>query len=81
MASSKRQFPTGECWCGCGAETPNRSFFLQGHDRIAESAVIKMVYGDVPGFLVQHGYGPDGKNPKQEMDRWRSEAKRGSKAR
>ena len=81
MASSKRQFPTGECWCGCGAETPNRSFFLQGHDRIAESAVIKMVYGDVPGFLVQHGYGPNGKNPKQEIARWRSEAKWGSKAR
>ena len=81
MASSKRQFPTGECWCGCGAETPNRSFFLQGHDRIAESAVIKMVYGDVPGFLVQHGYGPEGKNPKQEMARWRSESKPGSKAR
>ena len=32
----------------------------------------------VPKFLVQHGYGPKGKNPKREVDRWRSESKRGS---
>ena len=81
MTLSKRQFPTGECWCGCGAETRNRSFFLQGHDKVAESAVISMVYGDVPGFLVEHGYGPGGKNARQEMDKWRTNGGRGGQTR
>ena len=81
MASSKRLLPTGECWCGCGAETAIGSFFLPGHDKTAESAVISVEYGGVPRFLVEHGYGPAGKNPKQEMAEWRSKGKRGSKAR
>ena len=62
MASTKRLLPTGECWCGCGAETAIGSFFLPGHDKTAESAVISVEYGGVPGFLVRHGYGPGGKN-------------------
>ena len=65
MASSKRLLPTGECWCGCGAETAIGSFFLPGHDKAAGSAVISVEYGGVPGFLVQHGYGPDGKNARR----------------
>ncbi len=81
MASSKRLLPTGECWCGCGAETAIGSFFLPGHDKTAESAVISVEYGGVPRFLVQHGYGPEGKNPKQEMTKWRSAGKRGGKSR
>ena len=60
MGSTKRLLPTGECWCGCGAETAIGSFFLQGHDKTAESAVISVEYGGVPGFLVHHGYGPGG---------------------
>ena len=52
MASTKRLLPTGECWCGCGAETAIGSFFLPGHDKTAESAVISVEYGGVPGFLV-----------------------------
>jgi hypothetical protein len=55
-------FPTGECWCGCGEEVPTRSFFVSGHDRRAESAVIKYEYGSVAGFLDAHGYGPGGKS-------------------
>ena len=77
MASTKRLLPTGECWCGCGAETAIGSFFLPGHDKTAESAVISVEYGGVPGFLVRHGYGPGGKNALREVDRWRSKGKRG----
>ena len=51
---------------------------LQGH---AKSAIISVEYGGVSRFLVQHGYGPDGKNPKREMDKWRSDGKRGCRAR
>ena len=50
MASTKRLLPTGDCWCGCGAETAIGSFFLPGHDKTAESAVISVEYGGVPGF-------------------------------
>ena len=42
MAEPKRLLPTGECWCGCGAETAIGSFFLSGHDKAAESAVISV---------------------------------------
>ena len=80
MASTKRLLPTGECWCGCGAETAIGSFFLPGHDKTAESAVISVEYGGVPGFLVRHGYGPGGKNALREVDRWRSKVKRRGEA-
>ena len=80
MASTKRLLPTGECWCGCGAETAIGSFFLPGHDKTAESAVISVEYGGVPGFLVHHGYGPGGKNALREVDRWRSKGKRRGEA-
>ena len=69
MASTGRLIPTGECLCGCGAETKLGSFFLPGHDKVAESAVVNVEYGDV---LDQHGYGPGGKNPRQTLDRWRA---------
>ena len=59
MASTKRLIPTGDCCCGCGAETAIGAFFLPGHDKAAESAVISVEYGGVPRFLVQHGYGPE----------------------
>jgi hypothetical protein len=63
--------PTGECWCGCGGETSLGAFFLTGHDKRAESAVLKVVYGNVPNFLVEHGYGPDGKSASEELDKYR----------
>ena len=81
MDSSKRLLLAGECWGGCGVETAIGSFFLPGHDKAVEAAVISVEYGGVPRFLVQHGYGPEGKNPKQEMARRGSEGKLGSKAR
>lgn len=74
-----RLLPTGDCWCGCGAETPIGSFFLAGHDKVAESAVIITHYGGVPQFLVDHGFGPGGKNARQELDQWRDEQKGSAK--
>ncbi len=73
MASSERLLPTVECWCGCGAETTISSFFLPGHDKTAESAVISVEYGGVPEFLVRHGYGPGGKSARHEVAKWRAE--------
>lgn len=54
-----RLLPTGTCWCGCGREVGLGKFFAQGHDKIAESALIALNYeGSVPHFLHAHGYGP-----------------------
>ena len=75
MATNRRLLPTGECWWGCGAEASIGSFFLPGHDKTAKSAVISVEYGGVPRFLVQHGYGPGGKNPLHDADNWRSKGK------
>ena len=66
---NKRIIPTGDCWCGCGAEVSRGSFFLPGHDKKAEAAVIRIEYGGIPEFLVHHGYGPEGKNPAEEVAR------------
>lgn len=70
--SKDRLLPTGECWCGCGAETPIGSFFAAGHDKVAESAVILVKYGGVAAFLHEHGFGPGGRNPRKELEKWRS---------
>lgn len=54
-----RLIPTGNCWCGCGREVGLGKFFAQGHDKVAESALIALKYeGGVPHFLHAHGYGP-----------------------
>ncbi len=66
-----RVFPNGTCWCGCGAETGSRSFFLQGHDKVAESAVIAVKYGGVAQFLEHHGFGPSGENARLALERWK----------
>ena len=68
---SKRILPTGECWCGCGGETARGSFFLPGHDKVAESAVILAEFGGVPEFLAEQGYGPGGKNPRKTLEEWK----------
>ena len=67
--TTKRLMPTGTCWCGCGAETRRGSFFLSGHDRRAESALVAVEYGGIPEMLVAHGYGPGGKSLKDIWDR------------
>lgn len=74
--TSGRLLPTGDCWCGCGQSLPVGSFFAPGHDKVAESAVILVEYGGVPEFLDKHGFGPGGRNPRQELDSWRAKGGR-----
>lgn len=64
--------PTGTCWCGCESPVARGAFFLQGHDKRAESAVIKVEYTIIPRFLEEHGYGPSGKNPLKELEKFRA---------
>jgi hypothetical protein len=66
-----RLLPTGQCWCGCGQDVARGSFFLPGHDKKAESAIIIVEYGGVPEFLAEHGYAPGGKNPLVALEKWR----------
>jgi len=70
--NARRLLPTGECWCRCGAETPVGSFFAAGHDKVVEAAVILLEYGGVPEFLTRHGFGPNGRNARHELERWRA---------
>lgn len=59
---------TGVCYCGCGEAAHGRSYFVQGHDRIAEAGVVVAEYGGVADLLLAHGYGPDGKNARQAWE-------------
>ena len=68
---AKRLIPTGTCWCGCGEETSIGSFFLPGHDKVAESAVIAVRYGGVAQFLEHHGFGPFGENARLALEKWK----------
>lgn len=65
---AKNLSPSGECWCGCGEDVGNRSFFRSGHDRKAESRLIKMKYGSVAHFLEAHGFGPGMRNVTHEWE-------------
>lgn len=62
--------PTGTCWCGCGQPTKPGRFFVQTHDRTAESAVIKVLFGDIAHFLAHHGFSDTGRNARQELTEW-----------
>ena len=68
---------TGRCYCGCLQQTKGRSFFVPGHDRKAETAVIRLEYGGVAEFLVKHGYGPGGKNAAEELEKLRERERAG----
>lgn len=46
------------------------AFFVSGHDKRAEAAVVKTVYGSVPELLDAHGFGPGGKNASEELRRY-----------
>ena len=65
-----RVLPTGECWCGCGTEVPRGAFFVTGHDRKADSMLIRMEYGGVAEFLAAKGFAPDEKNLKKTYEEW-----------
>jgi hypothetical protein len=67
MTSKSPPVPTGTCWCGCEKATKPAAFFLTGHDKTATSAVIQLEYGSVVDFVVAHGYGPGGKNARQQL--------------
>ena len=68
MAKTIDLAPTGKCWCGCGEEVPEESYFSRGHDKRAESWLLQLLYGPkntVAAFLAEHGYGgARGKNLK-----------------
>jgi len=68
-----RVIPTGECWCGCGQATGIGAFFVPGHDKVGESAIVKVVYGSVPEMLDHHGFGPGKRNARQELDDYRKQ--------
>ncbi|MFB7359652.1 hypothetical protein [Streptomyces gardneri] len=61
MSSEKeRLIPNGKCWCGCGKDANIGKFFAQGHDKVAEAALMAVQYeASVPRLLAEHGYGPD----------------------
>ena len=57
------------CWCGCGTETAaGRKWAPGGHDQQAVNWLIGLKYGSRADFLDAHGYGPGGKNLKEEAD-------------
>ena len=66
----ERLIPDGKCWCGCGQDANLGRFFILSHDRWAESAIIKIHYGSIAAFLKAQGYGPGGKNLRDEYAKW-----------
>jgi len=53
-----RLIPTGTCWCGCSKQIGLGSFFAQGHDKIAEAALMAVQYdSSVAQLLHAHGFG------------------------
>src|SRR5688572_8559134 len=54
--------PSGKCWCGCGTDTGKERYFAAGHDKRAESLLLKILYGTentVAAFVADYGFGPD----------------------
>lgn len=70
MARTIEVRPNGECWCGCGEEASRGAFFKSGHDKVGESAIVKVIYGNVPEFMAEHGFGPGGRNARDELERY-----------
>ncbi|MEX2242606.1 MAG: hypothetical protein WD716_02040 [Fimbriimonadaceae bacterium] len=64
--------PNGVCWCGCGKPTGKGAYFVSGHDKKAESAVMQIRYGGVAEMLVHHGFGPGGLNLHDEHAKWKA---------
>lgn len=66
MAIAEHVNKTGQCWCGCGGAT--KEWFVPGHDSEAVWHVIRTKYGTTAQFLAHHGFGPDGKNIRAQLD-------------
>ena len=69
-----RLIPTGDCWCGCGAEVGLGRFFAPGHNTTSLKMVVKLIYGSEAKFLTDMGFGPHGKNLREEYEREGSDA-------
>ncbi|MFF8994503.1 hypothetical protein ACF09H_32185 [Streptomyces sp. NPDC014983] len=50
--------PTGDCFCGCGAEAEIGRWFVQGHDITAAAALRALEGKKLPQRLVSLGFGP-----------------------
>lgn len=49
--------PTGLCFCGCRKKVGDGSFFVAGHDKTAESALVAARYqGSIAHLLWHHGF-------------------------
>ena len=70
--SKQNPIPDGTGWCGCGRDTRRGSFFVVGHDKRAQAAVVEINYGNIPSFLVHHGFGPRALNPMLALSEWRT---------
>lgn len=81
MATNERLMPTGFCWCGCGQETKRLgSFFVSTHDRKAEAAILEIQHkGSIAQFLVDMGYGPNGRNLMEALKEHRVRKAEGSR--
>ncbi len=67
MEVNEAPVPGTKCWCGCGSEPKEGAFFMPGHERAAEGAVVQLVYGGVPQFLAAHGFGPEARSAIKEL--------------
>ena len=73
MAKEARTKPKNarECLCGCGQHPKGDRFFCAGHDRFAETAIMKMFYGSVEALMAKHGFGTNGKNLRKVFSDWK----------
>jgi hypothetical protein len=54
-----RLVPTGDCFCGCGAEAEIGRWFVLGHDITAAAALRALQGMKLPQQLVSAGFGPE----------------------
>lgn len=54
-----RLVPTGDCFCGCGAEAEIGRWFVRGHDITAAAALRALQGMKLPQQLVSLGFGPE----------------------
>ena len=62
--------PTGACLCGCREQTGRGSYFRQGHDKRAESMIVKMHHGSILELVIDSGYGPGKQSVTEAYAEW-----------